>query len=459
MSNKSRMLELRYRKYINDITVKRINIIMIISISLLSLLMYSDLYIRENIIALYSRLPSFILAFVLIVLKNFKIKINISLLTTLYNYFLASIPIMMFAKYLIHIDSGTDSVNVLGIITALFIISLEIRTNLLYTIVIYIIPPILFLIILLSFFSVTNEESHAFINVFLILIAGFTVNRVQNNFRYKAFEADYYLDIEKKKLEQSNEELKIYQEKLEELVEEKTISLQIALKKATESDKLKTSFLQNISHEIRTPINAVLGFMQVLSGKDKSIENEYQIINDNFNVLIKTIEDILFLSELQSEQFEIKKTEFFAQDFINNIYILLQNRIKKSFKKIKPVLDFNKNDNFLIEADGKLLKKAITYIIDNAVKFTDQGEIKLHISLNNENVNINIIDDGQGISEKDLPYIYDSFRKFEDKNTIFSGVGIGMSIAEKLISLLSGEIQISSEKGKGTSVKIVIKEN
>ncbi len=451
MRNKSPILNLKYKKYINDITVKHLNIYVSMGIILLVLLMLLDFFIRKSPIAMCTRLPSVLLASIILFLNNFPKKKDKSLLTVLYHAFLVSIYVMMLAKFLVHFGDGFVSTNVLGIIIAVFIISLDLRTNTLKTTLIYLLPLFLFFIVFyLFFYSYFSKDFYTpLINILIFVFVGFVINKVQSNFRFKVFEANYFLDIEKEKLRQLNV-------KLEEIVEDKTKSLKLVLKKAKESDNLKTSFLQNISHEIRTPLNAVEGFIQILSNRYPNISKEYNIIKKSLDDLTKTIDDILLLSKLQVNESEINITNFNINDLINEMFIFLQNEIEFKSKNILPVLDFNKYEKITINADKDLLKKAIIFILENAVKFSESGEIKLACYKNDKRTVIKITDNGQGISEKDLLHVFDYFRKFEDKDNLYRGVGIGMSIAKGLIDLHSGYIKVNSKKGKGTSVEIFI---
>lgn len=456
MKNHFDSKEQEYIKYIRNLTIKRINIIMSISIFLLSLLMYLDISVRHNTIALYSRILPLFLAIVLIVLKNASTLRTKKVIQRLYNIYLASILAMMYAKYLIHYNTGVSYLNVLSIITAIFIISLEIRANLLNTILIYLVPSLIFFLVLIFFYEYRKEEFTPLINVVIILIAGFTVNSVQNNFRYKAFKSGIILKAEKKKLENTNRKLKMYQEKLEELVQKKTISLQEALKKIKESDNLKASFIQNISHEIRTPLNATMGYLQILSKNDKTIRKEYRIINKNFNDLIKTVDDIIFLSDLQTNSNKVNKTEIQAKALIDDIFTDLKKQITLYKKDLIPVIENNCNIGTQVLTDKFIYNKIASYIIDNAVKFSKEGEIKIQCEHENNMFILTISDHGIGIAENELPYVYDSFRKIEDINNISRGIGIGLSIAKKLSELISCEMIIQSQKDIGTTVLLKI---
>jgi len=455
---KSKKIDLKYFSYVNSVTAKRINVLVPIGISLLILLMISDIFITKNIIAPYTRLLPLFFSTILLTIHFLKIKIANDTLTLIYNIFLTSIFVMMLLKFTILFDFDHKYTNVIGIIISIFIMSLEVRANLKNSLILYLLPFFVFLFLFsLKYNSYFSKELYtSFINIFIFFVIGFFINQVQNNFRFKTFKANYLLGLEKNKLERSNDELTIYQNSLESLVAKKTIELQKALDKAEESDKLKTAFLRNMSHEIRTPINAISGFLELISNKDKSLEKEVKIINDNFKTLINTIDDIIFLSMIQAKEKVSLNDKFKLRYFVENLFQLLEGEIKKSNKPIVALLDFNRFDNIIIKSNEEYLAKAISLIIDNAIKFSNDGEIKLHCYKENETIVFAISDNGQGVSEKDLKNISEPFRKFEDKNNIFRGVGIGLSIAKKLITLLNGEIKITSQKNKGTTVRIII---
>ncbi|MCF6367157.1 MAG: HAMP domain-containing histidine kinase [Bacteroidales bacterium] len=459
MKKESDIYRLRYRNYINDITEKRINSVVIISIFLLLFLCISDVFIRNNVNAIYTRIPPLLIGGILISLRNLKRFKRKSLLTSLYNFLLATLLAMMFAKYLIHLNSETESISISSIITAIFIVSLEIRTNLVYTILIYLIPFILFFIVLFSFFSATKEQLLPFINVFIMIIVGFSINRIQNNLRYKNFKSGFLLNVEKQKLFEKNKELQNYQNKLQDLVEEKTKSLQIALKKVKESDELKTSFLQNISHEIRTPMNAVLGFVHLLSEKNKEAEKEFEIIDKNLRQLLKTIDDIILLSELQTKQFKITPVKFAVNSFMKSQCESTKKNIEENLKPILVSYKKDAENDIKIKTDKDILSKIFSYILENAVKFSDSGEIKLSYKIENNQIIFIISDNGIGISDKNLLFVFDLFRKFENSNNIFRGVGIGLSIAKELTNILNGKITIKSKEKKGTTVEIILPAN
>ncbi len=457
LKEKSEIFNIRYVKYISDITAKRLNVLMPLSVLILTLLILSDIYIRHSYAAVLTRIFPLFLSIYLYIYNKVNPKPKVGK-TVLYNILLASIPAMMFAKYLVHYGTGTSYTNIIGIIVAVFIISLEVRADLLNTILIYALPPFIFAVVLFMFFPVNQKEVQPLINIILILFVGFFVNRVQNNFRYKAFISNYLLQSEKLKLEESNDKLNLYKRKLEAMVEKKTLSLRYALEKAKESDALKTQFLQNISHELRTPMNAVIGFSDIVSKKNSSFKKEYKIIEQSLNRLLKTIENIILLSKLQSGKTGLELSKFYAAKLNKDLLDIIKFQIEESSKPLTVEFKDNTGGDFYFYSDEEKIKQIFNQIFDNAVKYTEKGKIEILINKKNDNeVEYIISDSGIGIPSEELPFIFDVFRKSDKRNKFYEGTGIGLSIAKFITKLLGGQIFVKSSENNGTTVKLILK--
>lgn len=457
MNNNSHILNLRYRKHLADNTVKKLNTLVPVAILLLLLLCISDIFIRHSIPALYSRIIPLTIAVFLYLYNKIRPKPSINKIV-FYNIFLASIPAMTFAKYLIHYGTDTNITNILSIIVAIYIISFEVRANVFYSLLIYLIPPVIFTFILYKFFPVSDKELLSLINILIILIVSFFINQVQNNFRFKTFLSNYLLDIEKKKLEESNDALNQYKTKLEDMVEKKTLNLKYALEKAKESDALKTQFLLNISHELRTPMNAVLGFNEIVYKKNPELKKEYDIIETNLNILLETIENIILLSRLQAGEIGLELSKFSVNEFNKTILKTLKTYIKKSKKPISFEFINQLNNDLFFYSDKQKSEIIFNQILDNAVKYTESGKITITCKTISENeLQYSVSDTGIGISSEELPHIFDTFRKAEKKDKLFGGTGIGLSIAKQLTELLKGKIYVKSNQDKGTTILLILK--
>jgi len=449
----------RYRKYLNNLTVKRLNILMPVAVALLIFLILSDIYIRKSIIAVYTRLLPFGLALFLYICNKFKPQAS-NYKTNLYNIFLALLPVMMFVKYFIHYGDHSEDINTLSIIVSVFIITLEVRTNLFNSIIIFFLPPLIFFISVFLFLPFAHKDFIPLINIGILIIVGFFINLFQNKLRYRTFLSSYLLESEKEKLEAALSELNKYKDKLEEKVTEKTIDLKQALDKAKESDLLKTQFLLNISHELRTPVNAILGFGDILAQKDNQYEKETKIINQNIKELLDKIENILLLSKLQTEQSGLEISKFKLSEINNKIKDYTVQKIEETGKNIELIFDNNIEEETILNSDFNKIFEILKQLIENAIKYSESGHIKISITeINSKQIKYTVSDTGLGIPPEDLPHIFEIFRKSENKNKLFGGTGIGLSIAKKLTELLNGNIEINSIPGKGTTAVLISDKN
>jgi len=234
-----------------------------------------------------------------------------------------------------------------------------------------------------------------------------------------------------------------------------------AKESAEESDKLKSSFLNNISHEIRTPFNGILGFLSLLQEEDMSAteRDEYiGIINKSAYRLMNTINDIVEISQIQAGQTKLSVSETNIRKLISGVY----NHFKPDAEIKGLTFNFNNELPVNIETvfiDNTKLNTILTILIGNAIKFTKGGAIQLGIRLVNQDVEthsraslqFSVKDTGIGISENKREAIFELFRQEDGSNTRqFEGSGLGLSIAKAYVEMLGGNIWVESEEGKGS---------
>jgi PAS domain S-box-containing protein len=229
--------------------------------------------------------------------------------------------------------------------------------------------------------------------------------------------------------------------------------------KAEESDRLKTAFLNNISHEIRTPFNGILGFLNILQDEDVTTEerDEYiRYINQSADRLMQTINDIVEMSQIQTGQMKLKITE-------TNIK-RLTDKLSERFgtAAIKQGLEFKITNELPSEilsyvTDGIKLKTILSNLIVNAIKFTPQGSIEIGIRKRDQNLLFFVKDTGIGISESQQKAIFELFKQADASNTRqFEGLGLGLSITKSYVEMLGGKIWLESEPGKGSTFYFTI---
>ena len=228
--------------------------------------------------------------------------------------------------------------------------------------------------------------------------------------------------------------------------------------RARESDNLKTAFLRNISHEIRTPMNSIIGFTTLLNENDipDIKKSEFlKIINNSSNQLLNIVNEILDISLIETGNLGVIE----KQVFLNKVMEELHSFFKPL---IKPGIEFNlekglaDKDSFIISDEIKI-RKVLTNIINNALKFTEKGQISFGYILKQNELEFFIADSGIGIPEKFIPNIFNRFHKAENPlDKIYEGLGLGLSISKGNIDLLKGKIWVDSSPGKGSTFYFTI---
>lgn len=230
----------------------------------------------------------------------------------------------------------------------------------------------------------------------------------------------------------------------------------IAAKEMAEaSNRIKTSFLSNISHEVRTPLNSVVGFSNLLLMKDISDEQraEYiDLINANSERLLQVISDIIDLSRLESSQMEISYDETSVSSLVAEAIDEARSNILRSEKPITlTVLNQMGEVSDLVFTDRMWLKRIMRHLLDNAVKFTLEGEITLTFSYDNKELVFSIRDTGIGINKANIERIFEEFsQEVSGHHRPFEGLGLGLSLAKQVLDKMGGRITVYSEKGVGS---------
>ncbi len=243
----------------------------------------------------------------------------------------------------------------------------------------------------------------------------------------------------------------------EDISERKKTELELiqAKEKAEESDRLKTAFLANMSHEIRTPLNAIIGFTEMLRSEelDPDLKKEYfDIINQSSQALLKLIDDIIDVAKIEAGHVRIVPHPTDLTGFLRELHTIVQRDLSLAGKNVEVSLDIPWEEEFIVNVDSFRLKQMMMNLLNNSVKFTEQGKIVFGYRVKREDMLEFFVEDtGIGIPVDQHEVIFDRFRQADDSTTRkYGGTGLGLWITRNLVELMGGRVRLRSEPGRGS---------
>jgi two-component system, sensor histidine kinase RpfC len=233
--------------------------------------------------------------------------------------------------------------------------------------------------------------------------------------------------------------------------------LTIAGKRAEEANRAKNRFLANMSHEMRTPLNGIIGMLDLLNGTPLSTEQEEltNTIGDSAHTLLFLMQDVLDLSKIEAGKVSVDVSDFDLYAVVKHTVAIVEPQAR--FKGLATFLRVPSNVPFLLRGDPLLLRQVLLNLLGNALKFTEKGEVGVRVTLESETprratVRFEVVDTGIGISAEAQGRIFDRFTQADESITRrFGGTGLGTTISKEIVEMMGGTIGVRSEPGRGST--------
>jgi signal transduction histidine kinase/DNA-binding response OmpR family regulator len=242
------------------------------------------------------------------------------------------------------------------------------------------------------------------------------------------------------------------------------IRIDAAKNKSDRESRHKSAFLANMSHEIRTPMNAIIGMTAIgkSSGEIERKDHCFNKIEDASNHLLGVINDILDMSKIEANKFELSPVEFNFEKMLQRIVNVVNFRVDEKHQRLSVYIDKDIPKNFY--GDDQRLTQVVTNLLGNAIKFTKEyGSIHLDTRLVEEvnsicTIQIAVSDTGIGMSSEEQKRIFHSFEQAESSTTRkYGGTGLGLAISKGIVELMGGSIRVNSEVGKGSTFSFTVR--
>ncbi|MFM7192913.1 MAG: ATP-binding protein, partial [Microcystaceae cyanobacterium] len=240
------------------------------------------------------------------------------------------------------------------------------------------------------------------------------------------------------------------------------MALREAKEAAETANRAKSTFLANMSHELRTPLNAILGFTQLME-RDPSLlpqhRNFIDIINRSGNHLLNLINDVLEMSKIEAGKVVLIEESFNFQQLLKTLYDMLH--IRAVNKGIKLVFDLDPSLPIYLQTDESKLRQVLINLLGNAIKFTATGQVTLRAKVTTLQTSaielaFAVEDTGPGIPPEEVTTLFNPFVQAQSSTQKKEGTGLGLAISRQFVQLMGGEIQVSSEWGKGSCFSFTI---
>jgi signal transduction histidine kinase/CheY-like chemotaxis protein/HPt (histidine-containing phosphotransfer) domain-containing protein len=263
-------------------------------------------------------------------------------------------------------------------------------------------------------------------------------------------------------IEQRDAQLNLHRHHLEELVSARTSELSAAKDKAEESSRAKTAFLANMSHEIRTPMTAILGYSDLMLSPVQTMSdrvNCLQVVRRNARHLMDLINDILDISKIEAEKMTVERIPCDVARLAVDVVSML--RVRAIAKQLSLRVEFTGEVPEIVHTDPLRFKQILMNLTGNAIKFTEQGEICVTLSVEKtatgSQVKVDVRDTGIGMTPDQIRMLFQPFVQADESMTRrYGGSGLGLVISKRLAGLLGGDLSVKSRIGEGSTFTLCI---
>jgi len=261
-----------------------------------------------------------------------------------------------------------------------------------------------------------------------------------------------------KEIEEQHNELISKNQHLEERVTERTRELENAKNIAEKANQAKSDFLSRMSHELRTPMNAVLGFSQLLQLDDNIDKQHLRHVDEIMTagtVLLKLINELLDLSTIEAGKVSIFTNDILMSDVVKQTLSLVTPIADQHDVSIEPI-EFGCTDIY-VQADPERMAEVLLNLVSNAIKYNKtNGKVWLSCDQDTDYLYLHVHDNGVGLSAEQIDVIFEPFNRAGAETSSVSGTGIGLSISQKLMTLMKGDIMVESQTDSGTRFTIKV---
>lgn len=434
---------------------QKLGLKLVIGILVLLYFGWSDIYELNNIQAFYTRLLPLGLMLVLLFFVWLNRPSHAAFRKVLYNVMLASLAVMMYAKCLVHLNCDHLAAHATGTILIIFLISMEIKTTIIKSALLYFVPLIVFTWLWKMVFRAGSDQYLILVNIYPIVILGFMVNTIQQELRLKAFKSSMLLEKEKETTDKLYQQAEVRNRHLNE-VNDKLTRSEDELKSVV---RLRDRFLSIVAHDLRSPFTGLMGLSEVLmrdgNGFSKEeVKNYAGEIHESSNSLLSLTDNLLSWAMNQSGEIKVNPSNVEVKDSIDKVFKVLQvNTMHKSLQLVNEV-----EEGVFVYADPSMFSIIVRNLVCNAMKFSHpSGTITVKSEVSGERIKLSVIDEGIGISASKIRVIFSFEKNLSSQGTAEeTGSGLGLVVCKEFVEKNGGDIEIESKVGKGTTVNVYL---